>query len=246
MNSLYDLTKNPNMDIHKFRKIWKDVRNDPSLKNTLDVNALLEKDRGSYLHSKTDDHRLVGFSRNVGESKVADATEIHRSLGTKTETPAIVESKVSRKPSIHPTVLPSLPHDRQSDFVKMNMENLAVLRGLSPPLTKPILYDIHNKLTEFFHIEELHELRMGRYTRWIREDDHETLKSGGILVDIKFAGKGTLLSILPLRAKHPFYLKFDGAEIFQKLTDEEKLLAAAAVAMKPTPVQAWSALPAIR
>lgn len=113
-------------------------------------------------------------------------------------------------------------------------ECFQVLNSIRPSLPKPTLYEIHKKLDGFLPIEELHELRMGKYTRWIRHDDLVTLKSGGILVDIRFTGTGTILSILPLKAKHPFSLKFDESFIFQKMTKEELFIAAAvAAASKP-------------
>lgn len=175
-------------DIYKFRKIWREVKNDPSLKNTLDVNALLAKERDRHL----------GVGEGASPAAAAPPPEPERPL----------------RPWTGP------------DLLTMNQENLAVLKSIRPALPKPILYEMHSKLTGFLHIEEIHELRMGRYTRWIRDDDQETLKSGGFLVDIKFTGTGTLLSVVPINAKHPFSLKYDCAIIFQKLTNDERMSAA--------------------
>jgi len=103
------------------------------------------------------------------------------------------------------------------------------------------------KLVDYRHVDELDQLHIGKYVRWIRKRASEagktseagldndasafqadscfvhTLTAGGVLVDIKFEKTGTQMLIK--NNNHRFTrCKFDECVVFQKLSSDEQML----------------------
>lgn len=105
------------------------------------------------------------------------------------------------------------------------------------------------KLVGYRHVDELDQLHIGKYVRWIRKRSQvseaglhglanntsdsgivqndtcfvHTLTTGGILVDIKFEKTGT--QMLTKNNNHRFTsCKFDECIVFQKLSPDEQML----------------------
>ena len=78
------------------------------------------------------------------------------------------------------------------------------------------------KLNDYKYIDNISDLHVGSFLRWINED--ENLTRGGILIDIKITEKGLVLLIKTF-TKRIFYIQFSPESlVFQKLSLEEKLL----------------------
>ena len=79
------------------------------------------------------------------------------------------------------------------------------------------------KLTGYLHVDEIRELRKGKYIRWIREESHDKITSGAIIVNIKFLKDGTYIVCKNQNGRF-MQVKFDTCMIFQKLTVEENVI----------------------
>jgi hypothetical protein len=67
-------------------------------------------------------------------------------------------------------------------------------------------------------VNNLQELRLGRYCRWITGD--QTLHGGGYLIKVSFLEKGVYLLCERLK-KYKMQVKLDDTIFFQKMTAEE-------------------------
>ena len=81
------------------------------------------------------------------------------------------------------------------------------------------------KLEEYRHVDELPEFRPGCHVRWIRTTDGGTahLTNGGFLLDVSLRENG-----VHIRCRNGynriFQLKIDDVFVFQKLTDQERVI----------------------
>ena len=83
---------------------------------------------------------------------------------------------------------------------------------------------LYNKLTDFRHIDELNDIQMGKYIRWIRKDKiPHSLTNGGLVVNIKFSDSGALI-VCKCPGNRFIQFKMDECLCYQKLSTEELLL----------------------
>lgn len=76
-------------------------------------------------------------------------------------------------------------------------------------------------LTMYRLVNNLQELKLGRYCRWIIEkEDNTTLHGGGYLIKVTFLEKGVSLLCERIK-KYKMQVKMDDTIIFQKMTAEE-------------------------
>jgi hypothetical protein len=104
--------------------------------------------------------------------------------------------------------------------------NLNILKELKMP--RETTMDYIKKLKDYRYIDEMNELKYGAYIRWIpiNNPNHLPLIKGGILCDIKITDNGVSIVCKGFHNKH-FQFKMDESLIFQKLTDQEKVLLSA-------------------
>lgn len=110
---------------------------------------------------------------------------------------------------------------------KINAEKWRQLQqlGLKPEVSE----DYFHKLREYRYVDDLDGLLHGSYIRWIdlKNPENLSLAKGGIICDIKIGQKGVQL----LCKTHPnpamFYVIMDEAVIFQRLTNQERVILAA-------------------
>jgi hypothetical protein len=107
---------------------------------------------------------------------------------------------------------------------KITAEKLGQLRELD---MKPhVLQDVMTKLKDYRHVDDLNGLTHGAYIRWIdlKHPDRLALSRGAIICDIKIGQKGVLL----LCKTHPnpamFHVSMDECLIFQRLSQQERIL----------------------
>lgn len=208
-----------------FYRILQDAKRDPSLKNTLDINALLDQERAAAGNrfSKKEWQRAYNFMRGLDGGGGGGSGTRRKSPLRPTKAKPVEQPKVKpvEKPEYPPYVKVKHP-PRNLEIV--SQENMDVLKSIDPPLPKRLIKEMHQKLADFYHVEDLSELRLGRYTRWIRDDDTYSLKTGGTLVDVKFGKNGLALTILPYYStrENLYNVSFDSSIIFQKMSESER------------------------
>ena len=102
-------------------------------------------------------------------------------------------------------------------------------------LNKNILTDLHlsrkemidmlKKLENYKYIEEVDDLKYGAFIRWIPLTDpcNLPLHYAGMICEVKFTDEGTIISCKNFMHRH-YTIKMDECLIFQKFTNEEKLM----------------------
>jgi hypothetical protein len=95
-------------------------------------------------------------------------------------------------------------------------------------IPREVLKDYHKKLKDYRFVDDLSNIQYGRYIRWINLTNPENLKltAGGIIIDIKILDDGIHLVCKNFR-NTKFQIKIDECFIFQKLSDQEKVILSA-------------------
>ena len=127
-------------------------------------------------------------------------------------------------------ILDALENENNADILDMDynsfnkMKNDALQR-LSLP--KEILKKYNKALKFYRYVDELQELTIGAYIRWVNLINPANIKltNGGVICDIKIEDDITILC--RNRMNMMFQLNFSSCIIFQKLTDQEKVLLSA-------------------
>lgn len=98
-----------------------------------------------------------------------------------------------------------------------------VLQQLS--LDREDLIILHDKLQEYRYVDEIPDVKYGCYIRWIRlkNPDEIKLTNGGVVIDVSVMKDDIYLTCKNNRNRM-FKLKMSENIIFQKLTDQEKIL----------------------
>ena len=106
---------------------------------------------------------------------------------------------------------------------KMKNDILQRLR-LSPEELK----SMHSKLKAYRFVDELPELKYGTYIRWIPLTNPENIKltTGGIVCEMKVGDDGIVITCKN-RYNRMFSIKMQENLIFQKMTDQERVLISA-------------------
>ena len=109
---------------------------------------------------------------------------------------------------------------------KLKEMKLEILKELD--LTRNELIEYMTKLKDYQYIDEINEIRYGRFIRWIPLKDPENihLATGGVVCEIKVLDTGVSI-ICKNFAKRHYHLVFDECLIFQKLSDQEQVLLSA-------------------
>ena len=107
-------------------------------------------------------------------------------------------------------------------FHNINNEKQNIINELN--LTKKDTKSLLKKLEEYQYIDEYPELVEGRYIRWINitNPDNIKLNNGGILCEIKIENYISLL--MKNNRNYFFQINLDENLVFQKLTDQEKII----------------------
>jgi len=92
-------------------------------------------------------------------------------------------------------------------------------------LPRDKLLDFHAKLKGYRYVDDLSDIQYGRYIRWINLNDPENIKltTGGIIIDIKILASGIHV-VCKNNKNRKFQVKIDECYIFQKLTEQEKII----------------------
>lgn len=128
-------------------------------------------------------------------------------------------------------LLKALDNDDNSHLLnfttnKLTDMKLEILEELQ--LSKQDKTDYMNKLKEYKYVDEMNDLRIGNYIRWIPIVDPTNiyLATGGIVCDLKITDNGMYVVCKNFAKKH-FQFQMDECVIFQKLTSQEQVLLSA-------------------
>lgn len=107
-------------------------------------------------------------------------------------------------------------------FDNINKNKQAIISDLY--LTKREKVTLLKQLKDYQYIDEFPDLVEGRYIRWINIINPQDIKltNGGILCEIKIEDYVTL--VMKNKMNRFFQINLDENLIFQKLTDQEKVI----------------------
>jgi hypothetical protein len=109
---------------------------------------------------------------------------------------------------------------------KINEMNLKILKELH--LGREVTIDYLKKLRGYKYVDEMKDLKYGGVIRWIPITDPNFLPLHycGIICDIKITDNGVLIVCKNFMHRH-YTFKMDECLIFQKLSDQERIILAA-------------------
>ena len=125
-------------------------------------------------------------------------------------------------------LLDALDKDTNSSVIDLTNSKIKqikndVLQQLQ--LKGPKLKEMHKKLKHYRYCTDLRDLQYGFYIRWIPLKNPEKiyLTNGGLVCDVKLV-KGELHVLCKNGYNRFFQFKFDEVIIFQKISDQEKII----------------------
>lgn len=109
---------------------------------------------------------------------------------------------------------------------KINEMNYKILKQLH--LSKQVTIDYFKKLNGYRYIDEMNDLKYGAFIRWIpiTDPNYLPLHYCGMICDIKIMDEGVFIVCKNFMHRH-YTFKMDECLIFQKLTDQERVLLSA-------------------
>ena len=107
-------------------------------------------------------------------------------------------------------------------FDTINKEKELIIKELN--LSKKNMNELLKKLKDYQYIDEYPQLIEGRYIRWINITNPDSIKltNGGILCEIKI--NDSILLIMENKYNVFFQVKLDECLLFQRLTNQEKII----------------------
>ena len=109
-----------------------------------------------------------------------------------------------------------------TNFEEIDKKKREIIDELN--LSKTCFKELQNKLKDYRYIDELPELQVGRYIRWINitNPEHIKLTNGGILCEVKF--KNSSILVLKNNINQFFQINMEENLIFQRFSDQEKII----------------------
>lgn len=125
-------------------------------------------------------------------------------------------------------VMKSLENDKNEEIMQLTNAKIKdqknnILQRLQ--LDRTALKALHEKLREYRYVDEISDLQFGYYVRWIslKDPDNIKLTNGAHICDIKILNDG--VHIVCRNGYNRFMqLNLDENLVFQKLTDQEKII----------------------
>lgn len=125
-------------------------------------------------------------------------------------------------------LLKALDNDENESMIDLTTSKIKSIKNdmlQKLQLPRETLKNYHKKLKDYRYVGELHEIRYGAYIRWInlKNIDNIRLTNGGIICDIQVTNTGLWIKCKNNMNRF-FQLKLDECLIFQKLSDQERIL----------------------
>ena len=140
----------------------------------------------------------------------------------------IPEGFKPEKLDINNLLTKALNNDNNETIMKLDKATISkykndILQKLQ--LGRDELKKLTKKLKEYRYISDISELNYGSFIRYINlgNTDNIKLTNGGVMLDIKFYNSGIILQCKNFMNRL-FTVRFDECLIFQKITNEEKVL----------------------
>lgn len=126
------------------------------------------------------------------------------------------------------TLEKALENEENEILINMNYKKISDMKKNiinSLPIIKEYKIEYLKKLKHYRYINELPELQYGRYIRWITLKDQNNiyLTNGGIICEIKVENSGIHI-VSKNRMNRMIQINMSENFIFQKLTNQEKIL----------------------
>jgi hypothetical protein len=125
----------------------------------------------------------------------------------------------------------ALDNENNTSIMNLSTKKIKALKNdylqkLQLPRDK--LKTFHKKLQDYRYVDDLTDIQYGRYIRWInlRNPENINLTNGGLIIDIKILTSGIHV-VCKNNMNRRFQIKIDENIIFQKLTDQERILISA-------------------
>jgi hypothetical protein len=124
----------------------------------------------------------------------------------------------------------ALENQQNAILLKLNNKEIAEMNKqiiLSlPNMTKQIAVSHLKELKGYRYVDEISDLKTNVYIKWIRYDSIHVLTKGAISCSVKITNDGMLIMCKNYYGKF-FYVNMDECVVFQKITDEEKVILSA-------------------
>jgi hypothetical protein len=124
-------------------------------------------------------------------------------------------------------LLDALENDSNSSIINLTSRKIKehknnVLQQIQLPRKKLKLY--HKKLKDYRYCSDLKDIQYGFYIRWIplKDPENMNLTNGAIICDVKLVNDQ--LHVLCKNRGRMMQIKFDEVLIFQKLSDQERVI----------------------
>jgi len=128
-------------------------------------------------------------------------------------------------------LLSALDNDNNEDLLQLDYKKITeiktkILKGIN--LNKTLYNKLQKQLKEYRYIDEVPDLKYGNYIRWISLRNTEDIKltNGGFISDIKIFDDGVHV-VCRNSTGNLFQIRMYENIIFQKLTEQEKILLSA-------------------
>jgi len=125
-------------------------------------------------------------------------------------------------------VLNAVDNESNESIMKLNNRRIKQVKNdLFQKLhfSKADMKILHEKLKYYRFVDDTHDINYGRYIRWMNMNNEANLKltNGGIICEILATENGTTLTCKN-NLNRLFRIRMEECLIFQKITDQEKLL----------------------
>lgn len=128
-------------------------------------------------------------------------------------------------------LMEALDNEQNESIVSLTNKKIAemnykILRELH--LGKEVTIDYFKKLKGYRYIDEMNDLKYGAFIRWIpiTDPNYLPLHYCGIICDIKIMDDGVFILCKNFMHRH-YTFKMDECLIFQKLSEQERILLSA-------------------
>lgn len=125
-------------------------------------------------------------------------------------------------------LLNALENESNASIINMTTSKIKTIKNnilQRLQLDRVKLKQFHKKLKNYRYCSDMADLQYGYYIRWIplKNIDNLYLTNGGLLLDVDIINDCVQLKIKNNRNRI-FQIKFDECEIFQKISDQERVI----------------------
>lgn len=126
------------------------------------------------------------------------------------------------------SLLNALENESNAAIMRLNSQKINKMKNdilQQLQLQKDILKSYHKKLKHYRYCDDMSDLQYGYYVRWIplKNPNNIKLTNGAIITDIMIVNNCIQIQLKNNRNRF-FQIKFDECIVFQKLSEQEKVI----------------------